>query len=80
MHEFSSGSPTIKEFRKQFENIASEATMDGEHVNSHPTFISKVSARDEDGNTYDILGLDIDFHPGCGCWEGVEIVVRKQQD
>jgi hypothetical protein len=83
MYEFTSPEPTIKEFKEHFDHVASEATVDGESVNSHQRLRSTVQvvcADRDDDNSYELVGIDVDMLPGCGCWAGAVIVIRRKRD
>ncbi len=81
-NEFSEPNPTIKEFREDFERVASECSIDGITVNSH-TLKSAVRVRlddPDDDTSFEIVGIDVDQLIGCGCWSDVVIMIKKVKD
>lgn len=53
-----------------------------EFVNSHSARKPTLSIRSvdpDDDNDYEIVGVDPDLSLGCGCWQGVDILIRKKQ-
>lgn len=80
MNEFSKADPTIKEFSEQFNDIAKECSVDGVLVNSHKidTRVRITCINEQNENVdYELIGTSADQLMGCGCWSGVNLIIRK---
>lgn len=73
------GYPTIQEFLGKFNAVAAECSVDGVTVASHHPILTSVTVRSEDyQDSFNVVGIDVQQMPGCGCWSGVEIVIKKR--
>lgn len=80
-YEFDEINPTIKAFSDQYLSYAKECTDDGVTVGSHQSLKTSVSVYCENDDVhYDIVGLDVEQLMGCGCWSGIQIVIKKRED
>ena len=69
---------TLKEFFDRLNSIIEEiGGADKVASHTYAPFL-RVSIDDPyDNNEYEIVNLEPDMHLGCGCWNGVNIVLRK---
>ena len=80
MHKFTTSDPTVSEFKKHIDSYASEIGCDGDQISSHK-LKSSVSVQTEDpndDNEYELVGLDISRLMGCGCWDGIVLMINKK--
>ena len=69
---------TLKNFVDRLNYILEEiGAADKVASHTYAPFL-RVSIDDPyDNNDYEIVDLEPDMHLGCGCWNGVNIVLRK---
>lgn len=71
--------PTVTEFINKLRGLNAEIGCNGERIASHK-LRSSVTFEDADGNTYRLKDLDISRLPGCGCWDGVRVILERKPD
>jgi hypothetical protein len=67
-------------FREHFEDIAKVCSVDGVRVNSHKLETRvRITCINEENDSVDyvLVGTSADQLGGCGCWSGVNLIIRK---
>lgn len=69
-----------KDFHDQVAMITKEIGCDGKgSIGSHklPSTVSVSVDDPNDDSDYELVGLDVDRLPGCGCWSGIVLKIRR---
>lgn len=67
---------TLSELIRQLQAIQTEVGCDGEAIYSH-----KLKSRvviDTPTATYEVDAIEPTLLPGCGCWDGVRIMIKEE--
>jgi len=68
---------TLPEFMTQLNNLIAE--IGTERVNSHYSLIPSLYIMNDEGEAHEITSLEPHLLPGCGCWSGVIIYLKKDK-
>lgn len=71
----------LKEFKEKIDDYSNEIGIYGDEgfIGSHD-IVGSIYVEDENGDTYEVEGFDISQMGGCGCWSGIIIKVKKDED
>ena len=73
---------TVSEFTRIVNDIAKEIGCTGTEIASHKlkSHILIDCENKDDNHHYELVGIDADRLPGCGCWDGIVFVIKKVKD
>jgi hypothetical protein len=67
---------TVTEFINHLKGMNTEIGCDGIKIAAHK-IPSHVRFVDKEGTSYRLISFDADRLGGCGCWDGIRIVLEK---
>lgn len=71
---------SVSDFAKRFAKLANEIGCDGKGIASHDIRSTVIAYCEETDTFYDIVSLEPQQLMGCGCWYGVEIVLKARDE
>lgn len=71
----------VKQFKDAVDVVADEVCCDGgTSVNSHKIPSSLSAYCPESDDWFDIVEVEASIMPGCGCWHGMRLILKKNTD
>ena len=70
----------VKELAEQVASIAKEVSCDGgTSIGSHklPSRVYVSCVDSDDDTEYELVAVEPDMLPGCGCWCGITFTIRR---
>lgn len=71
----------VKQFRNSVDALADEIGCDGNgNIGSHKIRSQVIISCENSDDDFEFVELRPTGLPGCGCWDGIRIIIRKTSD